>query len=110
MEREVGPLVREARLEEALQACTRLKGSTARAVASSVRNLERAREQLGYAAANATDTLVGSRADEALRLTSSALKRARQVLKDVDLRNAEQPGLELDESGPERTPTREGGS
>lgn len=60
-----------------------------------VRNLERASEQLSYAAANATDTLVGSRADEALRLVRSALKRARTVMKDVDLRHADQGGLEL---------------
>jgi len=46
VEGEVGPLVREARLEEALQACKRLKGSTARVVASAVRNLDRDRAHI----------------------------------------------------------------
>jgi biopolymer transport protein ExbB len=44
--REVGSLVREGRLEEALKACKRLKGSTANVVASAVRNLDRDREHI----------------------------------------------------------------
>jgi biopolymer transport protein ExbB len=46
VEGEVGALVREARLEDALQACKRLKGSTARVVASAVRNLDRDRKHI----------------------------------------------------------------
>lgn len=46
VEQEVGVLVREGKLEEALKACKRLKGSTARVVASAVRNLERDRNHI----------------------------------------------------------------
>lgn len=46
VEGEVGKLVLEGRLEEALQACKRLKGSTARVVASAVRNLNRDRAHI----------------------------------------------------------------
>ncbi len=42
----VGGLVKAGRLDEALQACKQLRGSTARVVASAVRNLERDREHI----------------------------------------------------------------
>lgn len=43
---DVGGLVHEGRLDEALYACKKLKGSTARVVASAIRNLERDREHV----------------------------------------------------------------
>ena len=43
---EVGQLVRQGRLEDALRACKQLKGSTARVVASAIRNLNRDREHV----------------------------------------------------------------
>jgi biopolymer transport protein ExbB len=42
----VGDLVREGRIEDALAACRKFKGSTARVVAAAVRNLDRDREHL----------------------------------------------------------------
>jgi len=44
--REVGPLVKAGKRKEALKACKQLKGSTARVVASAVRNLERDRAHI----------------------------------------------------------------
>ena len=44
--REVGPLVKAGKRKEALKACKKLKGSTARVVASAVRNLERDRAHI----------------------------------------------------------------
>lgn len=43
---EVGNLVHQDRLEDALRACKKLKGSTARVVASAIRNLNRDREHV----------------------------------------------------------------
>jgi biopolymer transport protein ExbB len=42
----VGDLVAQGKLDEALKACKELKGSTAKVVASAVRNLEREREHI----------------------------------------------------------------
>lgn len=42
----VGELVEQGRLDEALKACKRLRGSTANVVASAVRNLDREREHI----------------------------------------------------------------
>ena len=42
----VGQLVAQGRIDEALQACKELKGSTAKVVASAVRNLDREREHI----------------------------------------------------------------
>jgi biopolymer transport protein ExbB len=44
--REVGPLVKAGKRKEALKTCKRLKGSTARVVASAVRNLDRDRAHI----------------------------------------------------------------
>jgi biopolymer transport protein ExbB len=46
VEKAVGELVASGRLDEALKACKRLKGSTARVVATAVRNLDRDREHI----------------------------------------------------------------
>jgi hypothetical protein len=61
-----------------------------------VRNLERAGKELSYALANTRDPVVTARAGEAERITRAALKRARLILKDHDLKTAPQPGLGLD--------------
>jgi biopolymer transport protein ExbB len=45
-QREVGNLVAQGKLEEALQACKKFKGSTSRVLASAVRNLERERAHI----------------------------------------------------------------
>jgi biopolymer transport protein ExbB len=42
----VGDLVAQGKIDEALKACKELKGSTARVVASAVRNLNRQREHI----------------------------------------------------------------
>jgi biopolymer transport protein ExbB len=44
--REVGPLIKAGKRKAALKACKRLKGSTARVVASAVRNLEKDRAHI----------------------------------------------------------------
>lgn len=46
VEKAVGHLVAEGRIDDALKACKELKGSTARVVASAVRNLTRDREHI----------------------------------------------------------------
>jgi len=44
--KEVGPLVKSGKRKAALEACKRLKGSTARVVASAVRNIEKDRTHI----------------------------------------------------------------
>jgi biopolymer transport protein ExbB len=46
VDKAVGALVEQGRLDDALKACKRLKGSTANVVASAVRNLDREREHI----------------------------------------------------------------
>jgi biopolymer transport protein ExbB len=46
VDKAVGDLVEQGRLEDALKACKRLKGSTANVVASALRNLDREREHI----------------------------------------------------------------
>ena len=46
VDRAVGDLVEQGKIDEALQACKRLKGSAAKVVASAVRNLHREREAI----------------------------------------------------------------
>jgi biopolymer transport protein ExbB len=46
VDKAIGDLVEQGRIEEALQTCKRLKGSTANVVASAVRNLNREREHI----------------------------------------------------------------
>ena len=46
VDRAVGELVEQGRIEEALKACKKLKGSTANVVASAIRNLDREREHI----------------------------------------------------------------
>ena len=46
VDRAVGDLVEQGRIDEALKACKKLKGSTANVVASAIRNLDREREHI----------------------------------------------------------------
>jgi biopolymer transport protein ExbB len=46
VDKAVGDLVEQGRIDEALKACKRLKGSTANVVASAIRNLDREREHI----------------------------------------------------------------
>lgn len=60
-----------------------------------VRELSRAVEALEAAEAATSDASVSIGVEAAGKLARAALKRARAVAKDVGLRYAEQPGLEL---------------
>lgn len=46
LEREIGALVRDGRMDDAREACSRFKGSAARVVGSALRNMDRQREHL----------------------------------------------------------------
>lgn len=61
-----------------------------------VRSLEHAARELQNVRANTSDPRVDASAELAHKSVQTALRRARLVSKDLDLKNAEQPGLGLE--------------
>lgn len=64
-----------------------------------VRSLERAARELKNVRANTSDPQVDASAELGLKSTTTALRRARLVSKDLDLKHAEQSSLGLGGEG-----------